>query len=177
MADVIVTLALERKSGILAAAISSLARAGLEFQSHRFEKGGADAAHSLELIASGEPGDAESLAEELSRVRGVSRVDDIRVDGRSQLGAEEGPEDGEAAADGAPANEAPPPEPDPEPETEPEPEPESSETASAASAGSTSGQSTNPEPQAGPESEQDRPDPDSAGDLRPSMRRRRRRRR
>ncbi len=84
MADVIVTLSLKRKSGILAAAVSSLARSGLEFKSHRFVDEDADDL-CVELMAEGEVADSDALAEVLERIRGVDSVADIDVDGRSLL--------------------------------------------------------------------------------------------
>lgn len=85
MAEVIVTLSLTRKSGILAAAVSSLARNGLEFKSHRFVEGDDEAVLQVELMADGEVGDSGALAESLERIRGVDSVADIGVDGQSLL--------------------------------------------------------------------------------------------
>ena len=121
MADVIVTLSLTRKSGILAAAVSSLARNGLEFQSHRFvEPEDADGLH-VELMAEGEVEDKGALTEVLERIRGVDAVTDIGVDGRSLLHDEPADdEEAEAAPESDPAEavaEAP-------AEVAPEPEPE-----------------------------------------------------
>lgn len=91
MADVVVSLSLKRKSGILAAAISTLARAGLEFQTHRFADAKGDEAIRLELLASGDLDNAGELAEDLSKIRGVSAVIDIGADGQSLLGSDQAP--------------------------------------------------------------------------------------
>ncbi len=130
MADVIVTLSLTRKSGILAAAVSSLARNGLEFQSHRFvERDDADGLH-VELMADGEVEDKDTLTEVLERIRGVAAVADIGVDGRSLL-HDQPAEDEEV--DAVPEAD-PEPEPDLEPREESDPEPVQAESATAATA-------------------------------------------
>ncbi len=85
MAEVIVTLSLTRKSGILAAAVSSLARNGLEFKSHRFVDTDDDAGLKVELMADGEVEDSGALSDALERIRGVDAVADIGVDGQSLL--------------------------------------------------------------------------------------------
>ena len=88
MAEVVVTLSLTRKSGILAAAVSSLARNGLEFKSHRFVDADDDAGLKVELMADGEVEDSGTLSEALERIRGVDAVADIGVDGQSLLRGE-----------------------------------------------------------------------------------------
>ena len=140
MADVIVTLSLTRKSGILAAAVSSLARNSLEFKSHRFvDLDDADALQ-VELMADGEVEDKGALTEVLERIRGVDTVIDIRVDGRSLLydlpaedeeaETEPEPEPVEAVEE-VPAPKAPDPEPEPQPEPEPLPESRAASEAKA----------------------------------------------
>jgi hypothetical protein len=115
MADVVVTLSLTRKSGILAAAVSSLARNGLEFKSHRFVDADDAGGLLVELMAEGEVEDKDGLTEVLERIRGVDAVTDIGVDGRSLL--HDQPVEDEGAGTGS------------ESQLEPEPEPERIEVA------------------------------------------------
>lgn len=85
MAEVVITLSLSRKSGILASAISTISRAGLDFDRHRFID--LDEGHGIRLRASssGELTEADELLRELGELRGVSGVLDLEVDGRSLL--------------------------------------------------------------------------------------------
>jgi outer membrane biosynthesis protein TonB len=132
MADVIVTLSLKRKSGILAAAVSTLARSGLEFKSHRFDESGGEEGLRVDLMAEGEVADKDALIEVLERNRSVDAVVDMVVDGRSllhDLPVEEEEPAAEALPEPEPIPEPefepePVPEPEPEPEPVPEPEPE-----------------------------------------------------
>lgn len=92
MAEVVITLALKRKSGILAAAVSAVNRAGLEFGSHQFVE--LDSGYGIQLNAKSEEGwnDPAGIAEELAGIRGVDQVLDIELDGRSLLGGISEPE-------------------------------------------------------------------------------------
>ncbi|HLS06142.1 MAG TPA: hypothetical protein VK036_07605 [Wenzhouxiangella sp.] len=92
MAEVVITLALKRKSGILAAAVSAVNRAGLQFGSHQFVE--LDSGHGIQLNAESEDGwnDPGSVANELAGIRGVDQVLDIELDGRSLLGGADEPE-------------------------------------------------------------------------------------
>ena len=178
MADVVITLSLARKSGILAAAVSAINRAGLQFGSHRFLE--SEAGHRIQLTAESEAefGDPRGVIEELSGIRGVESVLDVVVDGRSLLNPESEPEpEPEPEADPAvvvESSEEPEPEQEPEQEPEPEPEPEPE-------------REPEPEPEPEPDErrrEEDRsgsnegaPSTDRNGRMRPSMVRRRRRRR
>ena len=88
MSDVVITLSLARKSGILAAAVSTLNRAGLQFNSHRFVP--VESGHKICLRAESEEpfGDPRGVIDDLSRIRGVDAVIDVEVDDRSLLNAE-----------------------------------------------------------------------------------------
>src|SRR5699024_11338969 len=81
----VITLALKRKSGILAAAVSAVNRAGLQFDSHQFLE--LDSGHGIQLNAKSEDGwnDPAGIAGELAGIRGVDKVLDIELGGRSLL--------------------------------------------------------------------------------------------
>lgn len=168
MADVVITLLLERKSGILAAAISALTRGGLQFQTHNFDSDGNGAAPRLNLVADsdGEFGDPRALIDDLGRIRGVDSVVDVQVDGRSLLNeADRGADAGADREAGTDVEAGAAPKPDPEPEPESAPEPEADEKKAVPKRTRDSSRSA-------------RSGDDSDGpDMRPSMLRRRRRRR
>jgi|GEM_PF-3291517 len=204
MADVVIKLSLARKSGILAAAVSTLSRAGLRFNTHRFEAVGQG--HELRLAAESESefGDPSRVMEELSRIRGVEGVVDVEVDGRSLLRTPVEPEAEmpaaqvtvdepldplpESEARLAPDPKAPAPrgsEPAPEPEPEPEQEPER-EFVQEPALDATEPPAGEPVPTATAEESPDvankapaaaASDADGNARMRPSMVRRRRRRR
>jgi len=118
MADVVITLSLARKSGILAAAVSAISRAGLTFGTHRFVE--ADDGHQLCLRAEseGEFGDPRAVIDELSGIRGVEAILDVVVDSHSLLNSEPESEPESSSS----LEQASGPEPEPEPETKSEPE-------------------------------------------------------
>jgi len=126
MSDVVITLSLARKSGILAAAVLALSRAGLQFKSHRFVE--AEPKHGIRLAAEsrGPFGDPRDVIDALSSIRGVESVVDVEVDGRSLLHAipKSRPEP-KSRLERKPRPESKPePRPEPKPEPRPEPKPE-----------------------------------------------------
>jgi outer membrane biosynthesis protein TonB len=98
MSEVLIVLTLRRRSGVLAAAVASVHRAGLEFRSQRMLE--AEGAFQLHLSCEGEVASLEDLMATMTGVSGVSEVADVLVDGDSLVHLP------------------------PEPESEPEPEPE-----------------------------------------------------
>lgn len=106
MADVVITLSLSRRSGILAAAVSAVSRAGLHFGTHRFEDAGHGPRLHLNAESDGEFADFDPVVAELSAIRGIDEVMDVLVDGRSLLYPEEPlsaePPEELTAADGVP---------------------------------------------------------------------------
>ena len=111
MAEIVIALNLESRSGALASAITALRQSGLDFKSHQFGDNGGQEGRRLILVADGNPPEPEQLGEELEKVRGVSSVESIEIDGA-------------AAGDQ--------PEPVPEPPPEPTPDPSlSGDTTSA----------------------------------------------
>ncbi len=131
MADVVIMLSLSRRSGILAAAVSAVNRAGLQFGTHRFVE--TDAGQTLRLNAEsdGELIDPEPVVAELSAIRGVDAVIDVLSDSRSLMHPLAQPAL-DAAEDVAAVNEASESAPEPQvaarpvdqDQVEPEPEPE-----------------------------------------------------
>jgi len=179
MAEVVITLALKRKSGILAAAVSAVNRAGLQFDSHQFLE--LDSGHGIQLNAKSEDGwnDPAGIAGELAGIRGVDKVLDIELGGRSLLDDASEPE---AGLQDEPAD---------KPE-EPEPKPQQPFAASSNSATRPPPQKHDagqvpvhePAPSTPPQAADDRPSADgkplpvgASTSMRPSMIRRRRRRR
>lgn len=191
MSEVLIVMQLRRRSGVLAAAVAAVHRAGLEFQSQRLVDN--DGATLLHLVAAGDINSVESVAETMGAVSGVSEVVDILRDGASLIHLPEEPEiedesviepdtalfaenpwsefddepteanfETEASSKAKAAPEARP-MPQPEPEAEPEPEPE-----------------PKPEPEPEPESESNEPEkvekkaPNGPRMITPAMRRRRR---
>ncbi len=169
MAEVIVTLSLKRKTGILAAAISSLARNDLECKTHRFLGEDDDSGLRVELVSEGEVGDPHALSDALARIRSVDTVVGIEEDGQSLLDAEatQAPDlsDSESLSAFTRTADASEVVAEPEPETEPKPKPKPEPKPAARPV---------PDQSRKPENQDDESD---IGDMRPSMKRRRRRRR
>jgi len=138
MTEVVIKLALSRRSGILAAAVSALTRAGLTFRSHHLEPVKHDGRYRLDLLADTDEslGDPRAIIDALVAIRGVETIVDCVIEGRSLLGPDKPTADDEAEVHGAgdpPANDdgsagpahgatdrASQPEPKPEPEPAPE---------------------------------------------------------
>lgn len=83
MSEVLIVLTLRRRSGVLAAAVAAVHRAGLEFQSQRMVD--ADGATQLHLQAEGELDAVAPVVEIMGAVSGVDEVVDILADGISLM--------------------------------------------------------------------------------------------
>jgi len=85
MADLALELELTRSSGVLAGIIASLAQAGIQVQSQKLDRGGADRAPRLAVLATGEVNSLEVLMERMRETRGVSHVARLEVDGELRV--------------------------------------------------------------------------------------------
>jgi outer membrane biosynthesis protein TonB len=83
MSEVLIVLNLRRRSGVLAAAVAAVHRAGLEFQSQRTVD--ADGAIQLNLRTEGSVESLDRIVETLGAVSGVNEVADVLVDGVSLM--------------------------------------------------------------------------------------------
>lgn len=84
MSDIQITLQLERRSGILAGAVASLHRNGLQFRSQRMRDSGNGGSY-LVLEAEGELTETEPLVDALCGSRGIAKVTELLVDGEIVL--------------------------------------------------------------------------------------------
>lgn len=82
MSDILISLKLRRRSGVLASCVAALGRCGLEFRSQKLVDADGPC---LELAAEGELLDSAAVLEAYAEVRGVSEVLDVLVDGQSLL--------------------------------------------------------------------------------------------
>ncbi len=100
MSDLVLLLALKRRSGVLAGAVAALGRASLGFVSQRIEEG--EHGPVLRLTARGEVTDPDALIALFTAVGGVAEVVDILVDGDSLLHLPPEPEPVVTLADAPP---------------------------------------------------------------------------
>lgn len=108
MSEVVIELELKRRSGVLAAAIAALGRAGLQFVSQRLAAD--DGEHRLFLKAEAEGVACDAIVRAFAEVPAVVAVADVSRDGVSLLNP---PRESEPLADSPPAAA----DPDAEPET------------------------------------------------------------
>ena len=85
MAEVVIELDLNRRSGVLASAIAALRKLPLNFQSQRLVESNGKA--QLHLSAEGQVANLEDVRAAFATVRGVASVADVRVDGSSLAAA------------------------------------------------------------------------------------------
>lgn len=135
MAEILISLNLKTRSGTLAKAITTLRQSGLEFQSHQLSDPD-DSQRRLVLNAAGELTSFESLADELTALRGVESIQEIRIDGQPLVDGQLPGESGSPAAEVAPVPVEPDPvdEPAAEAAVEQEARPEPAESSTEAEA-------------------------------------------